>query len=347
MNSGNLGNILKDVLEFFKGDLWIKTGLALIFSGGITGVLIPTITFDTEYIDGSISNAPSTLWEITGVILTLIGIFIILYRLAYLRSHPAHLMYIRGFDNMDENPPYQALPMSDRSAKATKRLIHSYEKEKFLDDIKYIQRSFKEVSDEPSATKVYIAALGNFPSLFLIGTFLRDGKTESIIMDFERYKSKWYRLDKYAKGEVAYNVLDDMPYNDIDTAIKDITDNKPTDVGLSLAYTFDIPKDQIPVHIRPNTLFLKTSLGCGHDKLANIQSQRNMINELSLILNKLSKPNNVERIHLFMAAQASFTIALGKAYMNNAHGTLILHNYSHKEGYNLSIKYNKGEIDIV
>ncbi|WP_419619992.1 SAVED domain-containing protein, partial [Thiolapillus sp.] len=68
--------------------------------------------------------------------------------------------------------------------------------------------------------------------------------------------------------------------------------------------------------------------------------QEQLLSELSVVLNILGK--NANRIHLFVAAQSSMCINIGKCYQDNVYGSLELYSYTKDQGYNWSITYNQG-----
>jgi len=83
-------------------------------------------------------------------------------------------------------------------------------------------------------------------------------------------------------------------------------------------------------------------LGIGHYLLNSEKTQQFLIDELLQFIQKLSK--NGKRIHLFVSAQTSFCINLGKRYQDNVTGTVILHNYdAGLKSYTWGIEFNKGD----
>ena len=206
--------------------------------------------------------------------------------------------------------------------------------------------SFGERIEHQDASKVYIAALASFPALFLVGALFRNAHIETILLDYNRYKSTWYRLNEFSgTHESVHHVLADDETMGYEEKLDRILENDPTEVGVALAYTFEIPHEQIPEELKEHTLFLKNSFGYGHDRLSDKESQKKLLSELSPLFNKIYKSNGVKKIHLFVAAQASMAIALGLHYMDNAHGTIVLHNYDNQtKSHNWSVKFNKGEV---
>ena len=127
----------------------------------------------------------------------------------------------------------------------------------------------------------------------------RNAHIETILLDYDRYKTKWFPLEPLSKIEdVAHNVLAGSSGIGYEEKLNDILRKKPLEVGIALGYTFDIPEEQIPRKLRDHTLFLQNSLGYGHDKLSNVETQKQLINELSVLFNKIHKSPGMKKMHL-------------------------------------------------
>lgn len=338
-------NFVLLVIGALKGDMWVRAGRAMILLG-VTSASVPTIS--TVYKDFiiSLSNESSTGMEILGGLLIVSGIILIFWRYKEVHAKPPYLVYVKGLSNMEVSNPIKALPANDWHAKSLNYEIKSYERDELIDDYNHMKRTFEQRIEHQNASKVYIASLASFPALFLIGTLFRNAHLETILLDYDRYKSKWYPLKELPETEVkVHNVLMGNGSVGYEDKLNSILRQNPPEIGIALAYTFDIPEEQIPVGLRDHTIFLKSSLGYGHDKLSNKETQKQLLEELSLLFNKIYKNKGMQKIHLFVSAQASITVALGLHYMDNAHGALVLHNYDNSaKSYNWSIEFNKGQV---
>jgi len=344
----SLVNFILLIIGALKGDIWVRTGRAMLVLGA-TSASIPTLSAKYKNIvEFTLSNDTSIMVEITGVVLILSGVVLIFWRFWSLQAKPPYLVYVRGLSNMEVSDPIKALPKSDWHAKSLNYEIQSYNRDKLIEDYKHMKRTFEQRIEHQNASKVYIASLASFPALFLVGTLFRNAHIETILLDYNRHKSKWYQLKELSDREdPVHHVLAEDETVGYEEKLNQILENTPTEVGVSLAYTFEIPNEQIPEELREHTLFLKSSLGCGHDKLSDKESQKELLNELSLLFNHISKSKGVQKIHLFVSAQASMTIALGLNYMDNAHGIIVLHNYDNQaKTYNWSIAFNKGTVTV-
>jgi hypothetical protein len=342
----SLVNFVLLIIGALKGDMWVRTGRTMLVLGA-TSASIPTLSAKYKnIIEFTLSNDTSIMVEITGVILILSGVTLIFGRFWNLQAKPPYLVYVRGLSNMEVSDPIKALPKSDWHAKSLNYEIQSYNRDELIEDYKHMKRTFEQRIEHQNASKVYIASLASFPALFLVGTLFRNAHIETILLDYNRHKSKWYQLKELSDREdPVHHVLAEDETVGYEEKLNQILEDSPAEVGVALAYTFEIPNEQIPEELREHTLFLKSSLGYGHDKLSDKESQKELLNELSLLFNQIYKSEGVQKIHLFVSAQASMTIALGLNYMDNAHGVIVLHNYDNEaKAYTWSIVFNKGEI---
>jgi len=339
-------NFIVRLYAIWKGDPVLKIGMKMLIIGaGIIGISIPTISIEKYGFSLSISDATSGLSYVLGVISFITGLWIILHRYSQLSKNPAVIYYGQGMPNMDDKAPVYALPRIDRYFARIENLsaVDSYDKGTLLREIPFYQRLFLGRTKHKDAPTIYLAALGSFPYLFVLGTLLRNAHGKVRILDHARNASggnKWHLLDEISdKKTITHLVQGDegRPYMD---AVKDLSCNATQEVGVALSYTFEISRNDLPEDLRESTIILKHSLGNGLDKLSSDPNQEKLLSELTVILNTLSKGG--QRVHLFVAAQASMCINLGKCYQDNAHGILELYSYSRDHGYNWSITYNQG-----
>jgi len=247
---------------------------------------------------------------------------------------------------MNNKSPESALPRREKYKTIVKNLkrINSYNKDEVLDDYKFNKTLLGERVENKESVKVYIAALGSFPYLFLLGALVRNAYSNVKFIDFNRYKDggKWYILPpfKTTNKQLTHKLL----YNQNNTTIEDEINrlNKnDSDVGIALGYTFPIKKEVIPSPLKNNTLYLTSSVETRHDILSSEESQEALLKDISYYLNRLSKPN--KNIHLFVSAQSSMCMNIGKHYMDNAHGSVILYNYNNEtKTHDWGIKFSKG-----
>lgn len=338
-------NFILKILELFKSDPKTKIAKWIFFGGlGLRG--IGEIIY--KYTDNNSNSYVLTFSDeidYCGYFLIFIGLILLLIRFFIIKNNPPTLAYGVGMENMDIHSPLNAIPSYERYDCLELNIpkINSYNKTLVIKNYKFNQILVKERVQNKKSQKVYIGALGSFPYLFLLGTLFRNAYSHIQILDYDRHASgggKWYILPPFNenKEKLSHKLM--YENKTIDEKISELLKNESQEVGIALSYTFTINKNAIPKHLENNILFLEHSYGIGHDKLSNEESQKILLNELSKYLSILS--DNKDKIHLFVSSQASLCINLGKSYMNNSHGTLILHNYdSSTNNYNWAIEFNK------
>jgi len=271
-------------------------------------------------------------------------LIIAIYR-TFTKKNTITLVYGKGFENMNNHTPIEAIPkyLHFDCIEIYFKEINSYKRDELIENYSFYKQLIRDRTLNKSSKKVYIGSLGSFPYLFLLGSLFRNAYSEVITLDFNRHNSKWYKLPN--NSEVKENINHKLMYEDIsiNEKINDLNNLDYNEVGIALSYTFEVNKDAIPNQLKNHTLYLKNSYGIGHDKLSNEESQKELLKELSVYMATLW--NSHKRIHLFVSAQSSICINIGKNYMNNAHGTLILHNYdNNSKSYNWSIEFNQGDL---
>ncbi|MBE0513908.1 SAVED domain-containing protein [Sulfurimonas sp.] len=224
--------------------------------------------------------------------------------------------------------------------------IDSYDVNEVKKNYYFNRELIQERIENKESSRAYLAALGSFPYLFLLGTLVRNAYSNTKIMDFNRYKDggKWYVLPPMSTN--AEKIVHMLHYgaNTIDAEIYRFNQNNE-DIGIALSYTFLMEKTTIPIELRNNTLYLRLSVEPRHDNVASEEIQTELLKDISYYLRTLAKPGR--NIHLFVAAQASMCLNLGVNYMDNAHGQLIVYNFDRDIlQHNWAVKIKNEEIEV-
>lgn len=340
-------NFILKIFELLKNDPEISIAKYLIGVGLATNGIGSIIYY---YQDNSSQHilSYSSGFDITGYILIFVGLAILIRRYFTMKNNAVTLAYGIGIENMDIHIPIQAVPKYERfdCIKINLATIDSYDRDKVIDNYKFNKILIEQRIQNKHSKKVYIGALGSFPYLFLLGTLFRNAYSNIVILDYDRHAQgggKWYKLP--SMNESNLKICHELMYSEmsIEDKINELNNSSSDEVGIALSYTFTVNKEAIPSELQSNTLYLKKSLGIGHDKLSNEEAQKALLNELSVYIATLW--NQHKKIHLFVSAQSSMCINIGKSYMNNAHGTLVLHNYDNSSKmYNWNIEFEKGNI---
>jgi len=333
-------NFILKIFELLKSDP--KTAIAKYLIGiGVILLAGGSIYYQTAEHLLKYDNAGN----IIGYLFLIVGFVLLIHRYITIKNNAVTLAYGMGMENMDIHAPFEAIPKYERfdCIEINLQKIDSYNKNSVIENYNFNKILIFERIQNKNSKKVYIGALGSFPYLFLLGSLFRNAYSEVITLDFDRHKSKWHKLSAFS--EKKENITHILMYEDmtIDEKINELNNLDIAEVGIALSYTFEVNKNAIPPQLQNHALFLKHSHGIGHDKLSNEEAQKALLKELSIYMATLW--NNHKKIHLFISAQASMCINIGKIYMNNSHGVLVLHNYDNaSKSYNWAIEFNRGNI---
>jgi len=344
MRIGDVANFIKWLVVTWKGDLKFKVALSIIGLGVV--LMTSGFSLNVNFENNSVTwdNEAGIIALFFGGVLILSGLYFAYKRFQEIELNPSYILYMRGINNMDTKPPKIALPANDRSAREMIFPLDSYDKNSVLEEYGLMRSLISKRIENGNASHLYVAGLGSFPMQFLLGTLIRNAySTITYLLDFDRIKNSWYVLEDFnTKAERPTHIYNGGPL-DIDSAVNKTLANNPAEVGIALAYTFNIPEKQLPETVRKHTIVLKLSSGHGHDLVSSTAMQRALLNDISRLLRALG--SDERKVHLFVSAQSSFCIALGKSYMDNAHGSIVLHNYNHKiEGYDWSVGFYRGKL---
>lgn len=339
-----IGNFILKLFELLKSDP--QTAIAKYLIGASLVLLVGIGSLTYTYKEHSLQYADEA--NIMGYFLLAIGIIMLIHRYITIKNNAVSLAYGIGIKGMNIHTPLEAIPKYERfdCIEIDLETIDSYDRNTVIENYKFNKKLLENRIQNKSSKKIYVGALGSFPYLFLLGSLFRNAYSNVSILDYSRHANgggKWYKLPFISnKNEDIHHVLvsGDMT---IDKKIQELNDKDNVEVGIALGYTFSSNINAIPSELQDNILYLNHSYGIGHDMLSNEESQRRLLYELSTYMASLWSHH--QKIHLFVSAQASVCINIGKSYMNNAHGVLVLHNYDNSsKTYNWSIEFDRGEI---
>lgn len=341
---------MKDICDFILkllqlGDPVVKIGNKLLYTGValLGGGVVVQVSHKLFSLDVYVNEAG--YWStITGLFLIALSVAFYMFYVMQRKKDAPYLYYFKGMDNMDPEPPEKFLPSRDRLfMKSTPYPLNSYDKQQLAGLFNTLKYNVEERTESMHASHVYLAGLGSFPLLFLVGVFMRNAYARDLyLMDYDRNKGAWYVLEDGENNDIPIHMYSGRPLDPLVDA-KTILQDDPDEVGIALSYTFEIPPEQLPQNVRDHTMILTLSSKHGHDKIMTIAAQKKLLNDISIIINTFGKDRQ-RKIHLFASAQASFCLALGKNYMPNAHHGVVLHNYAKNDGYDWSVTYDDGEI---
>ena len=341
----SIGNFALFIVKLFRTDIKVSIARTLLSSGVLLASGGPTYNFFFKKEDIEVQLQVDN----TGYILIGLGIILIIISVLMLIkfyksvSKNSYLYFSPLLKGMDLEMPIYAVDKKDKYSVTTQNIggnVDSYRREDVVDEYQYLKKSFEKRLDHSESRKVYMAVIGSFPYMYLLGTLLRNGHIQSFIMDFSNSKQEWYVLQPF--GPESHHVVTNTS-NSLDDEINNLAHNSSSDIGIALSYTYEIFPNTIPHSLQNNTLYLKNSFGLGHYLLSSEETQQSLIDELLQFIQRLSQ--NGKTIHLFVSAQASFCVNLGRRYQDNVTGEIVLHNYnSENKFYDWSIKFNRGNV---
>lgn len=307
-----------------------KVGLTLVFFGTLffaTGAY----DFTSENFSFKWDNTSSGIEYIVGSILILAGIGLIYkksiddYRIA---SKKENYLYYISDSKLDSADSFDKsfLPEEGRTnLSRTERKINTYKKDEVIDsymnDMKF---EIKPRAKNKNVENTYLASLGGFPHLYLMGSNFGSAYTSNIsIFDFDRDQFIWYIPNK-GGSKIKYKV--NFEEVDIDKKVSKLKYNGNSEVGIAISNSFSIEKASIPQELVDNTLFLVLEDSLGINNVEGQISQKSLLEQLNNIIGELS--NTKSKIHLFVSARASFCINLGTRYMAKTYPSIVLHNYN-------------------
>ncbi len=343
----NMLNFFTYIIEGFKASIRYKIATFLIIAG--LGIILGytfdiTLATKDKFFSIMYNNTFGIVETVIMFIFLLIGLLMMIDLYLKDTKKSTVLFYSLGIPNMNIHSPENAVPARYRlNFDNRKESINSYDKNTVKTKIAKYKEYFESRFEDSDTQKIYVAALGGFPYLFLLGMLFRNGYSKVEVLDFKRFdhEGKWYALDRYSDSSATHKLLYEQGLT-IENEIERIKTSSNSEAAIALAYTFPIEKDRIPAQLKNDTLFLKNSLGIGHDKLSNHSLQNDLLQELSYYLGSIG--NRKEKIHLFVSAQASMCINIGKILMDNGHPNIIVHNYNvNSRSYDWSLSVNEIE----
>lgn len=321
------------------GKYFMYIGFLLVMSGGIIDItyINPQRSLNGSYDMG---DADSFLYCL-GVVFMIIGAYILIQDYKKIRANKVMFYFANMMPFGDSKTPLYAMNQDDRisSVETYLKKIDSYSKDEVINNFRFNQELFKERIEHKNIENIYLAGLGSVPYLYLLGTLVRNGHILCEVLDYERNSKKWYRLP-----DIGNNLTHSLMYENktIDKKIDEIIASESELIGVALSYTFQIYKESVPEGFEDNTLYLQHSGGFGNDKLSNKMSQKALIDELVVYIDRLKAAN--KKIHFFISAQASMCINLGARYQDMTIGEISVYNFNSDRVRDWYITFDRGNV---
>ena len=287
-------------------------GLALL-SGGVS----------LRYYDQNISFGLSTGGndDILSVIIALVGLVIFIYQILDDLKKKAIIVQHTGIAEIPTINVDSIRPIWDKVFRPI-TINHDcdrFYKDGIVTDQEGMLRKTQSIKESienntcktnPEYLKLYYAGLVQVPFAFLAGTIF-DNTQAVEIYDWDRSKEKWYRIKKSSKPKIK-----------IDIEHPESTVKKQIAIEIAISYDIDRKNTletvgDIPiVKIQAQTLAI--------DNASDIESQKYIAAEFHKILDKYS---NIDKIHIFVAAQNSMVFNLGRQVSKRVHPKILVWQY--------------------
>lgn len=309
------------------GSKLIGFGILLLTSGGIckrfdleTSEMSLAITFDT-----SISSVLMGL----GIFLILCGLLMIFYTPATHRKsfgiiqlgmdcHMGTEKFLQAASKQVKLDKQDAIVIDQRPYQKSG---HVFDPQKALDELLKLPTHLEQ-KKEKFSDMVY-GGFAPVPFLFAAGTLLSN-KNSVVAYDWDRTSEEWHALKAPSK-----KLTLTFDKHEIDEGID------PAEIAIAVQATFKISPEEIRKKTGSNTIFLgKICNNTGErfdfkpDLLAAKLDQEICAKEFEQFLNSLhAKYNSLKKIHIFIAAQASFCFLLGRQVVPKNHGNVIVYQF--------------------
>ncbi|MDN5124737.1 SAVED domain-containing protein [Aliarcobacter butzleri] len=324
-----------------------KVGLTLVAFGAMffaTG----TFDFTTEDFFLKWDNASSIVEYVVGSFLIVSGVVLIFKKNiedSRIASKKENFLYYISDSELDSEESFKKdfLPEEGRTnLSKVERKINTYKLDDVIDSYNNDRKfEIKPRSKNKHVDNTYIAGLGGFPHLYLMGSNFGSAYASKVsIFDFNRDNQVWY-IPNQGGTRIKYRV--NFENINVEKKVNELKYNGKDEVGIAISNSFTIEKDSIPVELVNDTLFLILEESLGINNVEGQITQNSLLEQLTNIIGELS--NTKSKIHLFVSARASFCINLGSRYMPKTYPTIVLHNYNkdtRKRDWSIELK--NGEV---
>lgn len=324
-----------------------KVGLTLV---GFGVMFFATGTFDISTQDFSLKwdNASSIVEYVVGSFLIVSGVVLIFKKNiedSRIASKKENFLYYISDSELDSEESFKKdfLPEEGRTnLSKVERKINTYKLDDVIDSYNNDRKfEIKPRSKNKHVDNTYIAGLGGFPYLYLMGSNFGSAYASKVsIFDFNRDNQVWY-IPNQGGTRIKYRV--NFENINVEKKVNELKYNGKDEVGIAISNSFTIEKDSIPVELVNDTLFLILEESLGINNVEGQITQNSLLEQLTNIIGELS--NTKSKIHLFVSARASFCINLGSRYMPKTYPTIVLHNYNkdtRKRDWSIELK--NGEV---
>jgi len=320
----------------------VTLGVGLMAPGGLWWLAV-TLEIRPKILPASftLNFGPETV-TYTGVVLSVVGVLLGIWGVRRVRkTRSSCLVYLRGLSGMHDQPPTKDLPPKYRYGEVTHLSLdtHNQDTEKALKHIEMFGQMFDEkiLSMNLEAPYIVFAGLAPVPLLYAAGVRLSTRQNQRV-MDYNRFEQKWHMLDELDDGE---RVTITYPQGLIGA-----------DIAFVLPFTINIAESQIPASLKDKIVWVRLhNAGPRTDAISSDEKLKSILRTVhDAIRNLRSRQGyeHVEKVHLFIGAQASTVFKLGTEYQPNAYPEICVYHFQGGEGrYTWGISISDGQFRIL
>jgi hypothetical protein len=306
--------------------LLVTLGAGLMAPGGVWWLLVALeIKPESLPVSLTVSIGPDTI-TFTGVFLLLVGVSLGIWGIRRVKkTRSSCLIYFRGLPGMHDQPPLNDLPPKFRYGEVSQMTLNTAQlaPANVLENIELFGKMLNEkiISMDTDAPYVVFAGLAPVPFLYASGVKISN-RANLITMDYNRFEQSWHTLDEPDDHE---NVEIKFPEQFADK-----------EIAIAMPFTLQISESQIPENLRSKTIWINLNKkGPRTDAISNSEKLNRILRSVhDLIRNFRGREgySQIEKIHLFIAAQASTVFKLGTTFQPNVYPIVQIYHYDATKG---------------
>ncbi|MFU8771802.1 MAG: SAVED domain-containing protein [Anaerolineales bacterium] len=255
-----------------------------------------------------------------GTVLIIVGLFLGFWRIrTSSKKVGCFLIDHRGMEGMDLGDPQKFLPGSCKTGEVrVVRIGFSDNKKDVLKKIEALNERLNQdfSGDGNGKADLVYAGLAPVPFLFYAGVSLTSRKQCKIILDWDRHLGVWHEPSKPSQN-LSFDI---------------VRPEQPVVEDIAIAMPLSAPFGDTPVVATVGDMpimWLKLQDGTSQDSIASSLDQQRLAREFYDVLAGLREEYpNLKKVHLFVAAQASFIFRMGQQYSTTVHPPIQVYGFN-------------------
>lgn len=331
-------------VRFFCKDVLLTLGSGMAASGvaSLTPFTGWALSFVVEFKDwptlAYVFGQDSSVFA--SVFLIVLGVGIVIWRMKHLERKLATIfVYLKGYDNMEEYFPIDAIPAKYRYGK-TFSLRYDTLRTPPQDSLVEIKRIPVDMaryveSNGVTSVKIFFAGRAFVPLQYAAGRVLGT-RPEFELMEFDRETGRWHFLDELDDGE-RINLLDPANAERV---------KESRQAALVLPFTANISNEQLPEGLRDVAYRFELESGPRQDSMASREKMEAILKTVNQFIRNLRA--EVDVLHVFAAVSTSTAVRLGCLFQNNIYPETRVYQFDTRVGgYTWALRLLADEMTIV